>query len=115
MTSSYSSVSIGGSATLYIIAGEEGPPAPAEFLATWFPTGEIDGEFVSTGGSLTITSSSSRRLRGTFDFDAVGSPGEGLPLLEVNITGTFDAVFVNENGSPVSRIGNVRVAPALAP
>ena len=98
----------------YGIVGEDGTPDPAEFVATWFPTGEAGGEFVSTGGSVTITSSSSRRLRGTFEFDAVGTPGDPPTTAEVTITGSFDAVFVNENGSPVSRVSNVSVKPSAA-
>ena len=93
----------------YAIVGEDETPDPAEFVATWFPTGEEGGEFVSTSGSVTITSSSSRRLRGTFEFDAVGSAGDPPALTEITISGSFDAVFVNENGSPVSRISSVTV------
>ena len=97
----------------YAIADAEAPTA-AEFLATWFPTGDVEGEFISTGGSVTITSSSSRRLRGTFEFDAIGTMGEDPTQLEVTVAGTFDAVFVNENGSPVPRVSEVRVKRATA-
>ena len=100
----------------YPIVGQEGAPEPAEFVAGWFPaTGEeVDGEFASTGGSITISTSTSRRLRGSFEFDAIGTMGEDPTPLEVTITGTFDAVFVDENGSPVGRIGNVSVKRAAA-
>ncbi len=96
------------------IVDTEGTPESSDFIATWFPaTGEdIDGEFLSTGGTITITSSTSRRLRGSFEFDATGTMGEDPTLLDVTISGDFDAVFVNENGSPVSRISNVRMTRA---
>ena len=98
----------------YPIADQEGPPAPSEFVASWFPaTGEeIDGQFTSTGGSVTITSSTSRRLRGTFEFEATGTMGDSPTQLDVTVTGSFDAVFVDENGSPVGRISNVAVRRA---
>ena len=98
----------------YDIVDSEGNPTASEFVAIWFPaTGEdIDGEFVSTGGTLTVTSSTSRRLRGSFEFDATGTMGENPTLLDVTIRGDFDAVFVNENGSPVSRISNVSITRA---
>ena len=101
----------------YPIADQDGAPAASEFIATWFPaTGEtVDGEFFSTGGSVTITSSSSRRLRGTFQFDATGTlDANPTTLLDVSISGSFDAVFVDENGNPVSRITSVSVRRSVA-
>src|SRR5688572_21628394 len=98
----------------YDIVDSEGSPTASEFVAIWFPaTGEeIDGEFVSTGGTLTITSSTSRRLRGTFEFDATGTMCDNPTLMDVTISGDFDAVFVDENGSPVSRITRVSITRA---
>jgi hypothetical protein len=99
----------------YQIADQNGTPTASQFIATWFPaTGEdVDGEFFSTGGTVTITSSSSRRLRGTFEFDATGTlNSDPESVLDVTVTGSFDAVFVDENGNPVSRISNVTLRRA---
>lgn len=101
----------------YPIADQDGTPAASEFTATWFPaTGEnVDGQFFSTGGTVTITSSSSRRLRGSFQFDAIGTlDSDPETFLEVTVTGSFDAVFVDENGNPVTRITNVSLRRAAA-
>lgn len=98
----------------YQIVDEQGTPTESEFVAAWFPaTGEdVDGNFYSTGGTVTITSSSTKRLRGNFEFDATGSFDSDLEtLLDVTVTGTFDAVLIDENG-PVTRVTNVSVRRA---
>lgn len=100
----------------YEIADQDGTPTASQFVAAWFPaTGEnVDGNFYSTGGTVTITSSSTRRIRGTFEFDAIGSFDSDIEnLLDVTVTGSFDAVLVDENG-PVTRVTNVSFRRAAA-
>ena len=48
---------------------------------------------VSTGGTFTVTSSSSTRLRGTFQFTAACTNLPAVPQeMHVTLAGTFDAV-----------------------
>src|SRR5688500_6861281 len=101
----------------YPIADQDGTPAASEFTATWFPaTGEnVDGQFFSTGGTVTITSSSSRRLRGSFQFDAIATlDSDPETFLEAAETGSFDAVSVDENRNPDTRITTVSLRRAAA-
>ena len=101
--------------TYPIVSGEADPPASSEFVAVWFPaTGEeINGTFTGTGGSLTITSSASARLRGTFEFNATGGfDADPETILQVTVTGTFDAVHIDGSSNLSARVSNVRVQPA---
>jgi hypothetical protein len=81
-----------------IVATEEA--AQAAFLAGYARQAEPQAQFVSTGGTMQITSSGSRRLVGTFTFDAVGAlvsdPGTEL---RVTVSGTFDALCAGLQGS----------------
>ena len=100
--------------TYAIVSGEAGEPLSSEFVAVWFPaTGEeINGLFTGTGGSLTITSSASSRLRGTFEFDATGSfDTDPEAILDVSVTGTFDAVHIEASGALAARVTSLRVQP----
>jgi hypothetical protein len=47
---------------------------------------------VSTGGTLTVTSSSASRLKGSFQVTAACQDLLGEELSEITVTGTFDAV-----------------------
>ena len=103
------------SAGTYQIADQDaGAPAASEFIASWFPaTGEtVDGNFFSTGGTVTITTSSSQRVRGTFEFDAIGTfENDPEAFLDVTVTGEFDAARFGENAQ-VSRVTNLTVRRA---
>jgi hypothetical protein len=53
---------------------------------------ELLGLFLSTSGTLIITESTSRRLRGTLQFEATGFLGDDLENeVTVTVQGTFDA------------------------
>ena len=101
--------------TYQVVDGSTEPTAD-KFVAVWFPaTGEtVDGSFLSTGGTITVTTSTSRRLEGTFTFGAIGVFDDAPETeLEVAITGTFDAVFADASGAIVTRITSMAQRPAI--
>jgi hypothetical protein len=81
-----------------IVATEEA--AEAAFLANYARQNEPQAHFVSTGGTMQITSSGTRRLVGTFTFDAVGvRPSDPETELRITVSGTFDALCAGLQGS----------------
>lgn len=105
--------------TYQLVDGNTEPTAD-KFVAVWIPaTGEtFDGTFVGTGGTLTITTSTSRGLSGTFSFGATGVFNDAPETeLDVTVTGTFNAAFAAANTAVVTRITGVSrrpVAPSAA-
>lgn len=101
----------------YQIADGSTEPTAEQFVALWFPaTGEnVDGSFVATGGTFTITTSTNRRVAGSFSFGAIGFY-ETAPEteLDVTITGTYDAIFADMDAAMVTRITSVTSRPAAA-
>lgn len=52
---------------------------------------ELIDIFVSEGGELTITESSTQRLRGSLEFTATGFLGAAAEPVEITVSGTFSA------------------------
>lgn len=63
-------------------------PQPGEIVGLYATGGATPTGYASTGGTLTITTSSSDRLKGSFSFTATGG---GTGTATVSITGSFDA------------------------
>jgi hypothetical protein len=85
-----------------------GDPAAGEFVAVVYDgdPGNPDAVFVSTGGSVSVSSSSSKVVKGTFQFDCVGFTADD-PNTPVNLTvsGTFTA----KPGAPIGGIASMSV------
>ena len=100
--------------TYQLVDGTTEPTAD-KFVAIWVPaTGEeVDGNFIGTGGTVTVTTSTSRTFAGTFTFGAIGVFDNAPETeLEVTITGTFNAVFVDASAAVVTRITSMATRPA---
>ena len=93
--------------TGYVLAdisgGGEFPEGGAAGMVLTYAAQTLSGAFSSTGGSLTVTSLSSTRMDGTFNFTAEGAvftggvPSEGT----ITVSGSFEA----EGGSFLSPFG----------
>lgn len=101
----------------YQVADGSTEPTADKFVALWFPaTGDtVDGSFISTGGTLTVTTSTSRRVAGTFNFGAIGFFNSAPETeLEVTISGTYDAIFANVQAYVATRITSMTRRPTAA-
>jgi hypothetical protein len=83
-------------------------PGAGEFVAVVYDgdPGNPSAVFVSTGGSVSVTSSSSNLVKGTFQFDCTGFTSDD-PNTQVNlsVSGTFTA----KPGAPIGGIASMSV------
>ncbi len=87
-----------GGGTISLANVEDDDPESGEVFALYFDyTQGAYGLFASTGGTLTITHSSSDDMAGSFAIEAAGTVVQGNEAVdvEITITGTFNA----DNGS----------------
>lgn len=71
-------------------------PFSAFFFSEVARSGETEGFYGSTGGTVTITSLENGRARGTFEFDLVELELDAEPTLQIT-SGSFDVPILADN------------------
>jgi hypothetical protein len=98
-----------GAGTYSIIDATTTEPASGDWVAvalSFDDNGGVAGSFVSTGGTIKITSKSGSGMKGTFSFDATGAlTSDPTTPLSVTVTGTFSATPAGQFAVQSVKIG----------
>lgn len=101
----------------YALSDATGELADGDVVALAIDTegNQLAAMFLSTGGTLNVTSSSGSRIRGTFEFTASGIVMEDPETqLDVTVEGTFDAVGQPDGSVRVMSMKAAKAAVAQA-